>query len=131
MVSTISAYAALIFLIIGIIFLPLKLIRRDLESSNYRLLYKIHVNAPKLSLILAFVHGFTRETINPANIPTGWLLGISLILLAILGALVSIKNKSEPLDKEGDAEWRSVRIVKWVVTLVAMVVLSLHFILFL
>ena len=131
MVSTIAAYAALIFLIIGVIFLPLKLIQKDVENSRYRLLYKLHVNAPKLALILAYLHGFTRETINPPNIPTGWILGISLVILAALGALLSIKSNSEPLDDKGDSDWRSVRIVKWVFTVVIVFVLMLHFVLFL
>jgi hypothetical protein len=131
MISTIAAYAALVFLIIGVIFLPLKFLRRDQENSNYRLLYKVHVNAPKLSLILAFVHGFTRETVNPANIPTGWTIGITLLILAVLGALISIKTSSEPLDEQGDSEWRTVRIVKWIVTIVIIVVVAFHYILFL
>ena len=111
--------------------MPLKIFRKELENSNYRLLYKIHVNAPKLTLILAFVHGFTRETINPINIPTGWTLGITLIILTTLGALLSIKNKSEPLDDSGDVEWKTVRIVKWLITVTFIVALSLHYIWFL
>jgi hypothetical protein len=90
----------------------------------------VHVNAPKLSLILAFVHGLTRETINPPNVPTGWTLGIALIVLAVLGAVISIKNKSEPLDDEGDMEWRTVRIVKWVLTVAIVLVLTLHYVWF-
>jgi hypothetical protein len=127
MVSSIAAALALIFLIFGVIFLPLKLLRKDLENPNYRLLYKVHINAPKLALILAFVHGLTRETINPPNILTGWTLGIALIALAVLGAVISIKNKSEPLDDEGDTEWKPVRIVKWVLTVVIVIVLTLHY----
>ena len=128
MVSSVAAILALVFLVIGVIFLPLKLFRKDLESSNYRILYKVHVNAPKLGLILAFVHGLTRETINPANVPTGWTIGISLILLAVLGVLVSFRNKSEPLDEQGDAEWRTVRVVKWILTVVIVLIISLHYI---
>ena len=128
MISTVAAFLALIFLIIGLPFLPLKIFRKELENSNYRLLYKIHVNAPKLTLILAFVHGFTRETINPVNIPTGWTLGITLIILTTLGALLSIKNKSEPLDDSGDVEWKTVRVVKWLITVTFIVALSLHYI---
>ena len=128
MVSSVAAVLALVFLVIGVVFLPLKLLRKDLESSNYKILYRVHVNAPKLALILAFVHGFTRETINPANVPTGWTIGISLILLAVLGALVSFRNKSEPLDEQGDTEWRTVRIVKWILTVVIVLVIALHYI---
>jgi hypothetical protein len=130
MVSTVAAVLALVFVAIGVVFLPLKLLRRNLENSNYRILYKLHVNAPKLALILAFVHGFTRETISPANVPTGWIIGIALILLAALGVLVSIKNKSEPLNEQGDAEWRTVRIVKWILTVVIVLVVALHYVLY-
>ncbi|MFW9890102.1 MAG: hypothetical protein ACFFER_18115, partial [Candidatus Thorarchaeota archaeon] len=94
MVSSIAAVLALVFLLIGVIFLPLKLLRKDLENSDYRLLYKVHVNAPKLALILAFVHGLTRETINPPNVPTGWTVGILLAALAVVGGVISIKRKS-------------------------------------
>ncbi|MFW9967839.1 MAG: hypothetical protein ACFFEA_11870 [Candidatus Thorarchaeota archaeon] len=130
MVSSNAAVLALVFLIIGVIFLPLKLLRKDLENSNYRLLYKVHVNAPKLALILAFVHGLTQETINPPNVPTGWTVGIVLVALAVLGGVISIKRKSEPLDDQGDAEWKTARVVKWVLTIVIVLVLTLHYAVF-
>ncbi len=126
MVNLIVAISALLLVVISLIFLPIKIFRKDLESSRYTILYQVHANAPKLGTILAFVHGLTVALVDPTRLLTGWGLGISLILLLVLGAFVSIKTKAQPLDDQGDTEWKTVRVVKWVLTVAALVLLVLH-----
>ena len=105
MVSQIAAILGLVFFIIGLIFLPLKIFRKDLENPTYRILYKVHVQAPKLATILALVHGFTMAPINPNQQLSGWVLGISMILMLLMGAFLTIKTKTTPLDDQGDATY--------------------------
>lgn len=126
MVSTIAAAIALIFLVIGLLFFPVKKFRKDLESPTYRVLYRLHVNAPKVATIAAFVHAFTLVVIDPMKLGSGWMLGVSLVLVLLLGAYISISNNAEPLHDQGDSEWRTIRLTKWFLTFIIVVYLLVH-----
>jgi hypothetical protein len=128
MVSSIAALLSLVFFVLGLLFLPVKLLRKDIENSTYRILYKLHLHAPKLATILALLHGFTVSPVVSAYLLSGWILGISLILMLAIGAFLTIKTGSEPLDDQGDVTWKNVRIFKYLLTIVAIISLVLHYI---
>lgn len=126
MISTVAALSAFALLILGLIFLLLKIFRKDLDSSAYGILYRVHFNAPKFALLLALLHGFTVQPLEPTNYPSGWILVISLFALAVLGVYLGIKNNSKPMDEEADTRWKTLRIAKWIVTVVIVLFLVLH-----
>ena len=129
MISIISSILALFLFVIGLVFLPIKLFRKDLENPTYNKLYKIHVNAPKIATILAFVHGFTVSTVTQIDLVSGWVFGIASVILLLMGAYMTIKTNSTPFDEQGDIDWRTSRILKWFISVIAIVALVLHFIL--
>ncbi len=135
MISEISANLAKLLGVIGVIFVFFKLNDKLLQNQTYSTFYQkiklpfyqIHVNGTKIAIILAFVHGFTVKPINQSYIITGWLLGITMLLLLVLGVLLSIKNKSKPMETEEDLEWKTIRIIKWILTACALLFLFLHY----
>jgi len=87
----------------------------------------VHVNVSKLAVFLAFVHGFTVTPMDGTYSVTGWLNGVTMVVLLGLGAYLSIKNDAKPMDEEGDVKWRTLRVVKWVLTVLAVFFLLLHY----
>ncbi len=135
MISELSANLAKIFLVIGVPFVFFKSINKNVHNYGYtsfyqktkRPFYQLHVNATKIGIILAFVHGFTVQPISQTYILTGWLLGIIMIVLLGLGAFLSIKNKSHPMDTGKDLQWKTIRHLKWVLGICVLVSLFLHY----
>lgn len=112
-ISELSASFAKILLLIGLIFVVLKIIDKKwnnqpchgfYEKRNL-LLYHLHINGCKFAIILAFVHGFTSTSLNQSDWITGWIVGIIMVILLVLGAILSIKNKSKPMNAEKDSEF--------------------------
>jgi len=50
-----------------------------------------------------------------------------MVILLGLGAFLSIKNDSKPMDEERDQKWKTVRIVKWIFTVAVVIFLLLHY----
>ncbi|MFW9997317.1 MAG: hypothetical protein ACFFD4_35060 [Candidatus Odinarchaeota archaeon] len=133
-ISELSSSAAKILLVLGMVFIILKVIDKKLANQSISafyegkklLLYHLHINGTKLATVLAIVHGFTATPVDQSSVLTGWLLGIIMLVLMALGAVISIRNNSKPMDGEKNHEWRTIRIIKWVLTLTGFLVLVLH-----
>lgn len=50
-----------------------------------------------------------------------------MVILLGLGAFLSIKKDSKPMDEKDNRRWKTVRTVKWVLTVAAIVLLLLHY----
>lgn len=135
MLSSILATTAKISLILGFVFIVLKIAYKGSHNQKYRvfyerwrpLLYQVHVNVSKLAVLSALIHGFIVTPIDQTYTITGWLLGASMVILLGLGAFLSIKNDSKPMDEERDQKWKTVRIVKWIFTVSVVILLLLHY----
>lgn len=135
LVSLVTAYLAKIFLVVGLIFLGLKILHKRINNQRLnsfyegaeKPLYLLHINATKFATILAFVHGFTAGPSSDSYLITGWILGIAMVLLLVLGAWMSIKNKSQPMNEFRDSDWRAVRIIKWLLTGLVILALASHY----
>ena len=135
MISSIAASTGKLAYVAGLLFVVLKIAYKRTRSERFRsfyernrmTLYQVHVNVSKLALLLAFVHGFTLTPLDWIYNVTGWLFGGELILMLGLGAYLSIKNDSKPMDDEGDRRFRTLRMVKWALTLLSVIFLLLHY----
>lgn len=135
MISSVSATVGKLSLVAGLVFIVLKIVYKRSHNEKFRLfyerrrtfLYQVHVNVSKLAVFMAFIHGFTLTPIDWTYTVTGWLFGVSMVALLGLGAYLSIKNDAKPMDEEDDRKWRRLRIVKWILTVVAIFSLLLHY----
>ncbi len=135
MISSVSATVGKLSLVAGLLFVVLKIVYKRSNNERFRsfyegrrtLLYQVHVNVSKLAVFLAFVHGFTVTPIDGTYNITGWLYGVSMVILLGLGAYLSIRNDAKPMDEERDRKWRTLRIAKWILTVLTVFVLLLHY----
>ena len=135
MLSSILATTAKLTIILGSIFVVLKIMYKRSHNRKYRafyerrrsLLYQVHVNVSKLAVFSAFIHGFIVKPIDQTYAITGWLLGAAMVILLGLGAFLSIKNDSKPMEEEGDRRWITVRVVKWIFTVAVIIFILLHY----
>ena len=135
MLSAILATIAKISLVLGFVFVVLKIMYKRSQNQKYRafyeqrrsLLYQVHVNVSKLAVFSAFIHGFIVTQMDQIYSITGWLLGVAMVILLGLGAFLSIKNDSKPMDEESDQKWKTIRIVKWIFTVAVVIFLLLHY----
>ena len=125
-----------IFLVLALFYPVYKILNKrklvDGSNSGYhtsttkRVLYQLHVNGSKVAVIFGFIHGIIRSPIDQTYLITGWLLGIVMVILMGVGAFLSIKNHSKPMNREDDFKWRKVRIIKWILTMLVFLILALH-----
>jgi hypothetical protein len=135
MLSSTLATIAKLSLVLGSVFVVLKIVYKRTGNKRYRAfyerwgspLYRVHVNVSKLAVFAAFIHGFTVKPADQIFSVTGWILGLSLVILLGTGAFLSIKNDSRPMDEEGDRRWRTIRMVKWILTAAVIPLLLLHY----
>jgi len=123
-----------IFLVIGLVYVIQKVINKKwyqnttpLFTKRKQFWYNIHVNISKLSVLAAFAHGLTISPVNQKYLFTGWILGLLMIFLTLLGAFLSIKTSSKPMSQEEDLKWRSIRIIKWILTVTIFPLIALHY----
>ncbi|MFX1538223.1 MAG: hypothetical protein ACFFDI_28845 [Promethearchaeota archaeon] len=139
LINEISVNFSKILLVIGLIFVVLKIIEKILNNQTYSAfyeriklpLYYLHKACPALATILAFIHGFVYFwlliPVNQTYIITGWLLGIAMLVLSILGVILGFKNDWKPFDEAKDSEWKIMRTVKWILTICVFLFLILHY----
>ena len=99
------------------------------HSATKRVLYQLHVNGSKVAVISGVIHGLIITTLDQIYTITGWLLGIVMVALLVLGAFLSIKTNSKPMNREDDVKWRKIRIIKWILTVLVFLILALHYLL--
>ena len=133
MINEILVNVAKILFGIGILFLLLKLfINRKDEGDSEKLkilIYNVHKPCFALSTILGFIHGLTIVPINQTTIITGWLFGTCMILSCIIGIKMGFDNDWKPYNKEERSEHNKVRLLKWLLTILAIVFLGMHYLL--
>jgi membrane-bound ClpP family serine protease len=121
-------------LVLGLVYVMQKIVGKKIGQSMPKLLterrqfwYGLHTNGSKLSVLLAFAHGLTIIPVDQTYTITGWVLGITLIVLTLLGAFLSIKQNSKPMSLEDDAKWKTIRIIKWILTILVFPLIALHY----
>ena len=139
MLDVVSFNICKIFLVLALFYPVYKILNKrklvDGSNSGYhtsttkRVLYQLHVNGSKVAVIFGFIHGIIRSPIDQTYLITGWLLGIVMVILMGMGAFLSIKNHSKPMNREDDVKWRKIRIIKWILTMLVFLILALHYLL--
>ncbi len=136
-INLLTANLCKILFVLGLPYVILKILdkRKGVEDkdsffrSNKMVLYHLHLTGLKFAVIFSFVHGFMVARIDGVYVITGWVLGSVMVVLLGLGAFLSIKSGSEPMDWEDDRNRRRIRAVKWALTLLMFVSLALHYLL--
>jgi hypothetical protein len=134
MLNAITLNICKIFLVLALFHPVYKILNKrkmregsDSYSTTKRVLYQLHVNGAKVAVIFGFIHGIVRSPIDQIYTITGWLFGIVMVILTGLGAFLSIKTKSKPMNREDDVKWRKIRIIKWILTVLVLPALALHY----
>jgi hypothetical protein len=116
---------AKILIVLGLIFIVVKALGK--RPNYYSKLYILHKAGPGLATVLAFVHGFTYVPISQTYIWTGWFLGLSLLALMFLGIFLGFRSNWIPFDAEKDKKYKTVRMLKWLLTIVVIIALATHY----
>jgi uncharacterized membrane protein len=132
--SDVLADISKILLVVGLIFAILKILnktKKDKPTFYEKAkvpLYNLHKVGSILATILAFIHGFTFTPIDPKYILSGWILGLSMVVLSILGIYLGFKSNWKPFDEVQNREFKNLRIIKWILTIIIIVFLAVHYI---
>jgi hypothetical protein len=125
-----------VLLVLGTVFIITKLVNKQrgdkpdsFHNRNKKLLYQLHVNGSKIGVILGFVHGLTISPRASVYLLTGWFLGIVMLVLLGTGAYLSIKQKSRPMTAKDDEVWRTIRLLKWILTFILFPAIGIHYLL--
>jgi hypothetical protein len=119
---------AKILVVLGIIFIIMKGLGKQLEGI-YEKLYILHKAAPAFATILAFVHGLTIIPLNQNYVLTGWFLGFCMLALLILGVFLGFQSGWVPFDDEKNHQFKPLRIIKWILTVIMIIALGAHYLL--
>lgn len=115
---------------LSLIYIILKMLNRKTELSWYpkikNALYQIHINTGKFATILGIAHAVFVIPQSTIYWVTGTLFGAVMIILLGLGAYMSIKL-NKPMTEQENSEWRKIRLVKWLLTIFAVVFIALHY----
>ena len=137
-VSEISSVISVFLLFIGLIFVVWKIINKKSqkkdEHSSARIytkiekpLYILHLTASAIGSILSIVHAVTAEPANVICKISGWMVLITLHLMSLMGFILGFKNKMQPFGSELDTENKQARRIKWILTIIAIIALFVHF----
>jgi len=116
---------AKILIVLGLIFIIVKGLGK--RPSYYNKLYILHKAGPGLGTILAFVHGLTYTPISQTYVWTGWFLGLSLLALMLIGIFLGFKSNWVPFDDDKNKEYRALRLLKWLLTVIVIIALASHY----
>ena len=133
--STITANISVILLVLGVIFIFAKVLSKGTNNADNKSLYdklkvplyNFHKSGTALATILGFVHGSLVEPISRAYVITGWTLGGSMLLMSVLGIYMGFKSDWVPYNESENKKFKTLRIVKWVLTLVMIGALPAHY----
>jgi len=117
---------AKILFVLSLLFIFLKVMGKR-ESRVYVPFYQLHKAGPALCTILAFIHGLTITAWSPTYILTGWILGIVLIALLILGVVMGFKSEWIPYNDEQNSKYKAFRVIKWLLTIAVIIALGAHY----
>ena len=98
-------------------------------DSKKMIIYNLHKASFALSIILGFIHGLTIVSVNQTYILTGWLFGLTMISLMIIGIRMGFKNDWKPYNKEQNTQHRKIRLFKWILTILVVALLGMHYLL--
>ncbi len=133
--STLTANIGLILLVLGIIYIFAKVLSKKGQEGDQKSLYQkvkiplynLHKSGTALATILGFVHGAIIEPISRSYAITGWILGLSMILMSILGIYMGFKSDWVPYTKSENKKYKSLRIAKWILTVIMITALLSHY----
>ena len=137
-VSEITAVISVFLLFIGLIFVVWKIANKKSQKkdghSSARIYSKIekpfyilHLSASAIGSILSIVHAVTAEPANVICKISGWMVLITTHLMFIMGIILGFKNKMQPFGSELDTENKQARRIKWILTIIAIIALFVHF----
>ncbi len=116
---------AKILIVLGLIFIVVKGLGK--RPGSYNKLYILHKVGPGIATILAFIHGFTYVSISQNYVWTGWLLGLTLLALMSIGIFFGFKSNWVPFGAEENKRFRTLRILKWLLTVLLIIALAAHY----
>ena len=117
---------AKILFVLALIFLFAKVLGKR-EAGYYKMTYNLHKAGAALATIVGFIHGLTITPLSQTYILTGWLLGFALLALFILGVVMGFKSEWIPYNDEQNQHYKSMRIAKWLLTILVIVALGAHY----
>jgi len=137
-VSEITAVISVFLLFIGLVFVVWKIInkksqKKDVHSSARiytkieKPFYILHLYASAIGSIISIVHAVTAEPANIVCKISGWIVLITTHLMFIIGIILGLKNKMQPFGSELDSENKQARRMKWILTVIAIITLFVHF----
>lgn len=117
---------AKILFVLGLVFLFAKALRKS-EAGYYKTTYNLHKAGAALATILGFIHGLTIVPLNQTYVLTGWILGITLLILFLLGVVMGFKSDWIPYNDEQNQRYKVMRIAKWALTILVIAALGAHY----
>ncbi len=118
---------AKILLGLGLIFIIVKGIGK--RPAAYGKLYILHKAGAGIATVLGFIHGFTIVPQSQIYVTTGWFVGLSMLALLVIGVFLGFQNEWVPFDNDKDQKFKTLRIVKWILTLLVVIALGSHYLL--
>ncbi len=137
-VSEITAFISVFLLMLGIIFVVWKVIHKQSEKKDHesstriyakikKPLYILHLSASAIGSIISIVHGITAEPVNLTCKISGDIVIVLTHIMFIMGIIMGVKNKMQPYGSELDTKYQKARIVKWILTGITIIALTVHF----
>jgi hypothetical protein len=131
-VSEVTAFISVILLFLGFVFVLWKIInkqskKKDIYTKIKKPLYILHLSASAIGSIISIVHGITADSINLVCKISGWIVLITTHVMFIMGLILGLKNKMQPFGSELDTEYKKMRVIKWILTGIAIIALFIHF----
>ncbi|MFX1238550.1 MAG: hypothetical protein ACFFAS_01950 [Promethearchaeota archaeon] len=101
----------------------------QITDSKKMIICNLHKASFALCIILGFIHGLTIVPVNQTYVLTGWLFGLTTIILMVLGVRMGFQNDWKPYNKEQNSQHGKIRLIKWILTILAVALLGMHYLL--
>ena len=132
--STILANISKVLIVAGLIFVIWKIFRKrsrkkpyeSIQNNKKLIFYNIHKAGFILATILGFVH-FMIVEVNPIYNLSGWILGISMLVMSGQGIYLGFQSGWQPFTEDQDKKHKYMRISKWILTPIMFLSLVWHF----
>ncbi len=98
----------------------------ELNPKHKLVLFNLHNVGFMIATILGFVHGFVVHE-DPSYLVSGWIMGISMLLMSGLGVYLVFQSGWQPFKEEQDKKYKTLRISKWILTLIMLLSLVWHY----
>lgn len=89
-------------------------------------LYFLHIGASGIASVISIIHGVTAEDVSFICKITGDIAAITVHVMFVMGVIMAVKSKWQPFNSELDAENKKARKIKWILTIITLIALTIH-----